>query len=195
MTRRRGFQEAKGDYYICLDSDDYLYDNDAFFKIKRLITEKKCDLVLFNFFMQKETRDKDQRITLFDKPDGFIFEGDEKKELYEKLLAGRDLSTLVIKSPKSSIVDRDVDYSKWKDSLYKGQGEDLFQSMPILSNALRIGYIKDILYFYRWNGGSISRKYELKFYYSFKTIYQREDKYLEHWNISTSIWKKYRTSY
>ena len=24
MTRRRGFKEAKGDYFICLDSDDYL---------------------------------------------------------------------------------------------------------------------------------------------------------------------------
>ena len=54
MTRRRGFKEAKGDYFICLDSDDYLRDNNALLKIKKMIVEKGCDLVVYNYLAEKQ---------------------------------------------------------------------------------------------------------------------------------------------
>lgn len=184
MTRRRGFQEAKGDYFVCLDSDDYLCDDDALAKIKKMIVEKNCDLVVYNYLMEKETREQDKRICLFEKPDGYVFKDSEKSVLYEKLIMGQFFNPIVAKAPKRTIVDIDTDYSVWSSQLYKSQGEDLFQSMPILNNAKRIGYINDVLYYYRWNGGSISRNLDLKFYYAYKTIYQREDEYIDKWNLS-----------
>lgn len=184
MTRRRGFKEAKGDYFICLDSDDYLCDYDALKKIKKMIVEKGCDLVIYNYLLEKETRDKDKEIILFDLPDGYIFEGEEKQVLYKKLLVGSGFNAIWIKAAKRKIVDVDVDYSVWKDSLYKSQGEDLFQSMPILDNAQKIGYVNSTLYFYRWNGGSISRNCHLEFYYAYRTIFERELEYFKKWSFT-----------
>lgn len=188
MTRRRGFQEAKGDYFICLDSDDYLCDNEALAKIKKMIVEKKTDLVLYNYLMEKETRDKNQRISLFDKPDGYLFE--EKQVLYEKLLIGRDLNAIWIKAVSRECVDIDVNYYQWKPFICRG--EDLFQSFPMITNAKRIGYISDILLHYRWTESSISNNPKLKFYDAYKTIYTREDEYIRIWNIGDSLAHKAR---
>lgn len=196
MTRRRGFQEAKGEYCVCLDSDDYLYDNDALKKIKNMIVENGCDMIVFDYFMEKESRDKDKVITLFDESDGYVFEGEEKRVLYNKLLIGVFFNCLVIKAVKRDIIDTDIDYAQWKDSLYKSQGEDLFQSLPILDKAQKIGYVKDALYFYRWNGGSISRNYQLEYYYAYRTIYLRETEYLDKWCFDKElIAKKKLTSF
>lgn len=188
MTRRRGFQEAKGEYFICLDSDDYLCDNEALTKIKKMIVEKNCDLVLYNYLMEKETKDMNQRISLFDKPDGYVFE--EKQVLYEKLLIGRDLNAMWIKAVSRECVDINVNYYQWKP--YICRGEDLFQSFPMITNAKRIGYISDILLHYRWTESSISNNPKLKFYDAYKTIYTREDEYIRIWNIDDSLAHKAR---
>lgn len=191
MTRRRGFKEAKGEYCIWIDSDDYLCDNEAFEKIKRLILERDCDLVVFNYLVEKETQEKNQYITLFDKPDRYVFERKEKEVLYKKFLADRDFNPIVNKVAKRSIIDIEEDYSKWDKSIYKGMGEDPFQVMPILDKATRIGYVKDILYFYRWNGDSISRqKSVLEYYYAYKTLYQRQDYYINIWKVNNEIIQK-----
>ena len=184
MTRRCGFKEAKGDYFVCLDSDDYLCDNDALKKIKKMIVEDNCDLVVYNYLMEKETSEKNKVIKLFDLPDGYVFEGDKKTVLYDKLFFGGYFNCLVIKVPSRGVVDIETDYSIWQDSLYKSQGEDLFQSMPILDKAQRIGYINSTLYFYRWNDNSISRNCHLEFYFAYKTLYEREREYLNKWEFS-----------
>ncbi len=190
MTRRRGFKEARGDYFICLDSDDYLCDSDALKKVKNIIVEKSCDLVLYNYLMEKETPEKNQNIELFDLPDGYVFEEEEKQVLYKKLIAGRDLNAMWIKAAKREIVDVDVDYSVWQKDICRA--EDLFQSFPMLTNAKRVGYVKDILLYYRWTESSISNNPKLKFYNAFRTIYQREDEYIEKWDFDSDITHKAR---
>lgn len=184
MTRRRGFKEAKGDYLFCLDSDDYLCDNDALKKIKNLIVDNGCDLVVYNYLAEKQLPTKNQNIELFDLTDGYVFEGKEKQVLYEKLILGCDFNALVIKVARRDIVDIDVDYSQWKDSLYKSQGEDIFQSLPIVDKAQKVGYVNSTLYFYRWNGSSISRNYQLEYYSAYRTFFSRELEYMKIWNFT-----------
>lgn len=188
MTRRRGFQEAKGDYVICLDSDDYWLSDHVLARIRAMIEEKNCDLVLFNYIAGKEDPAQNQNIVLFDHPDGYIFEGKAKEELYKKFLIGRDLNTIWIKAASRKIVDVDVDYSPWKPDICRG--EDMFQSYPILTNAKRIGYIKEPFVHYRWTPGSISNNPKLKFYRAFRTIYRREDEFMQLWNMDEEIVKK-----
>ena len=188
MTRRRGFREAKGDYLICLDSDDYWRSDRVLDRIKELIEKEHCDLVLFNYIAGKEDPANNQNIVLFNHPDGYIFEGEAKKELYQKILIGRDLNAIWIKAASRKIVDVDVDYSPWKPDICRG--EDMFQTYPMLTNAKRIGYIKEPLVHYRWTLGSISNNPKPKFYRAFRTIYRREDEYLSLWNMDTEIVKK-----
>lgn len=188
MTRRRGFQEAKGDYFLCLDSDDYWVSDRVLESIRELIQTGKCDLVVFDYTMGKEDPAQDKHIVLFERPNGFVYSGELKKELYSKLLIGGYFNNIWIKAAARHIVDVDVDYTPWKPDICRG--EDMFQTYPMLNNATRIGYIKEPLVHYRWTPGSISNNPKLKYYYAYRAIFQREDTYLPQWNLDDDTIKK-----
>ena len=188
MTRRRGFKEAKGEYFICVDSDDKLHDSRALEKIRSLIKSSGCDLVIYNYVYGAGGGRAETVRTVFDHKSGHLFRGDSKKEVYEKLLTTNYMNNIWIKCPSRDIVDIDTDYSEWKDDICRA--EDLFQSYPMLNNAKCIGYIKDPLYYYRWAPDSISNKYKFGFFYSFKCIFNREESYLKKWNLSKEITAK-----
>ena len=187
MTRRRGFQEAKGDFFICLDSDDALNDICALEKIRHLIVNKDADLVFYEYTSATElnTQQPDRCITLFDYPNEYVFEEEDKKSLYQKLLLGKDFNSIFIKVISRRVLDLNTDYSQWKNSLVNSQAEDLFQSMPILDAAKRVAYLKEPLYFYRWNPNSISRNIRPDYYYAYRTVYQRADEYLKKWEFTS----------
>lgn len=190
MTRRRAFREARGDYFLCLDSDDYWLSDRVLELVREMIQKNCCDLLLFNYIAGKEDPSKNQNIVLFDHPDGYIFEGDAKKELYRKLLIGRDLNAIWAKVPAKTVVDVDVDYTIWKKDICRG--EDMFQTYPMLTKAKRIGYIKEPLIHYRWTPSSISNNPKLKFYKAFRTIYRREEEYLPKWDMDEGTVRKAR---
>lgn len=177
MTRRRGFKEAKGDFFICLDSDDKLLDRNAFEDIHRLIVKENCDMVMYDYMYGASPNKPERHIRLFDNaPNNSVL--DDKNYLYHCYLSGR-INAMWIKAMSRNIVDIDVDYSVWKSDICRG--EDKFQSFPILTAAKRIGYIARPLYYYRWTSGSISNNPKLKYYDAFRTIYKREDEYMQKW--------------
>lgn len=185
MTRRRGFKEAKGKFFICLDSDDKLYDISTLEKIHNVICDSNCDMVLYNYMYGAGGGREESIRILFEYENGHVFEGDNIKELYEKMVTTNVMNNIWIKCPSRNIVDIETDYSVWKNEICRA--EDLFQSYPMLSNATRIGYIKDPLYYYRWTENSISNKPKFKFCDAFKCIFQREDEYLEKWALSEDV--------
>ncbi len=188
MTRRRGFQEARGEYCVCIDSDDYLCDPNALATVRQRIERDRCDMVFYEYIYGSEDRENDRHITLFDRPDGFIFEGEGKKELYEKILVGGFFNNIWIKVVRRDRVDTDVDYSVWKQDICRG--EDYFQVFPMLTNAQRIGYIKQPFYYYRWTPGSISNSPKLRYYNAFRRIYLRENEYVDRWTADPAVKKQ-----
>lgn len=186
MTRRLGFAEAQGDYLICLDSDDALNDPEALRKLRQLIDQQNADLVIYDYIYAADLHSKqpDRYIQLFDYPCGHLFYGESKEELYHKLLLGKFLTPIFIKAASRKLVDLNVDYSQWKDSLVNSQAEDLLQTLPILDAAQRVAYLNEPLYFYRWNPASISRNVRPDYYYAYRTVYLRTDEYLERWGFS-----------
>ena len=185
MTRRRGFKEAKGDYFICVDSDDKLYDPQVLKKIHRQIEKTGCDLVLYNYVYGAGGGRPERPREILDYPDGYIFEGEEKTILYDRLLTTNFMNNIWIKCPSRAIVDIDTDYSVWKQEICRA--EDLFQSFPVLDNAIKIGYVKEPLYFYRWAPDSISNKVKFEYYNAFRCIDNREDYYVKKWKIADDI--------
>ena len=182
MTRRRGFQEAQGEFFICVDSDDKLLDCRALEKIYSQIRKTNCDLVLYNYCYGAGGGRRERIREILDYPDGYVFEGKEKKILYDRLLTTNFMNNIWIKCPSRKIVDIDTDYSVWKKEICRA--EDLFQSLPILDNATRVGYVKEPLYYYRWASESISNKVKFGYYDSFRCIDSRADFYVNKWQIS-----------
>lgn len=185
MTRRRGFKEAKGDYFICVDSDDKLYDPKALERVYQIITETDCDLVLYNYVYGAGAAREERERKLFDLPSGHIFEKESKKDVYTTLLTTNYMNNIWLRCPSKSIVDIDVDYHQWKDAIVRA--EDLFQSYPVFDNAKRIGYLRYPLYYYRWAPDSISNKYKYSYYDAFKCIFNREDEYLLRWDLPSDV--------
>lgn len=185
MTRRRGFREAKGDYFICVDSDDKLYCTDALEKIHRTIVSTGCDLVIYNYIYSAGGGRPQRESRLLECEDGHVFEGEEKMRLYEKLLTSNNMNNMWIKCPARHVVDVDVDYSQWKQEICRA--EDLFQSYPMLSGADRIAYMADPIYYYRWTPGSIGNQAKFRYYHSLRCIYRRENEYMDRWNVSESV--------
>lgn len=185
MTRRRGFREAKGDYFICVDSDDRLCDPRALEKIRDMIVSTGCDLVIYNYVYGAGGGRAERTSRLMDYENGHVFEGEEKTRLYEKLLTSNNMNNMWIKCPARHVVDLDVDYAQWKAQICRA--EDLFQSYPMLTNAKRVAYMTDPLYYYRWTPGSIGNKPKFRYADSLRCIYQRENEYMEKWNISAEV--------
>lgn len=185
MTRRRGFQEARGDYFLCVDSDDKLWDSRALEKIRNMIEKTGCDLVIYNYIYSAGGGRPQRESKLLDCEDGRVFEGSEKTRLYEKLLTSNNMNNMWIKCPARHVVDLDVDYSQWKAQICRA--EDLFQSYPMLTNAHKIAYMSDPLYYYRWTPDSISNKPKFRYTDSLRCIYQRENDYMQTWGVSAEI--------
>ena len=185
MTRRRGFREAQGDYFICVDSDDKFCDDHALEKIHDMIAKTGCDLVIYNYVYGAGGGRPERTSSLLERENGHVFEGDGKMQLYEKLLTSNNMNNMWIKCPARHVVDIGVDYSQWKTSICRA--EDLFQSYPMLTNAKRIAYMTDPLYYYRWTPGSIGNKAKFQYYDSLRCIYQRENAYIEKWKVAEKI--------
>lgn len=188
MTRRRGFREARGDYFICVDSDDKLWDNCALEKLHDMIASTGCDLVIYNYIYSAGGGRPERGSDLLPFENGHVFEGEEKMRLYEKLLTSNNMNNMWIKCPARHVVDVDVDYSQWKKEICRA--EDLFQSYPMLTNAGRIAYMTDPLYFYRWAPDSIGNNPKFRYCDAFKCIFRREDAYLDKWNVSAELREK-----
>jgi len=185
MTRRRGFREAQGDYFICVDSDDKLWDDRALEKIHDTIGKTGCDLVIYNYIYGEGGGREQRASSLLEYETGHVFAGEEKHILYKKLLTTNNMNNMWIKCPARHVVDIDVDYTQWKSEICRA--EDLFQSYPMLAGADRIAYITDPLYYYRWTPGSIGNTPKFRYADSLRCIYRRENEYLEKWNIPREV--------
>ena len=79
LTRRFSLKQAKGEYIVFVDSDDYVAKN-----LLETLAENfefyACDMLLYNFvrFVEGEEGESSPIIPF---PDGTVFEGDNKYEL------------------------------------------------------------------------------------------------------------------
>ena len=158
-ARRIGLNNASGKYIVFVDSDDFL-DNDALEKIHDIIRKHDIDVVIYKW----KTVDQNNNL-ISDSIDGVLPEGIVSKEkVFEIIIKSSSLNSLCIKAFRLELCDLQVDYSKY----YKyGNGEDLLQSLPILSNATYIYYLNDSLYNYRMNPQSITHVFKKE---RFKTL-------------------------
>lgn len=150
-TRRTGISLARGEYCVFLDADDYLAE-EALAVVRETIDRTGADVVIFNFYNDYEST----RSLAAAKPvyaDNTVFCGEQKRAVYEEIIASWRLNNLVTKAIRTPLVKQDdTPYEEFADN---AQMEDLLQSLYPVTHAETIAYRDRPLYYYRRRSGSI----------------------------------------
>jgi glycosyltransferase involved in cell wall biosynthesis len=188
MARRVAIQEARGDAFVFLDSDDMI-SSDCLEKLNTVFNSQCCDLIIYDFI--RRGADGDEKHHKLNIPTG-VYQGEDKKEIQKLLISTNQINNLWIKSVKRNCVDITADYSIYSSVSI---GEDILQSLPLIDRAKSIVYLSEPLYIYRKNECSMTLNYWGKQYYSSKIVLRRMKEYVEKWDEDGSFSIMYLKKY
>lgn len=175
-ARNCGIQYASGDICLFIDSDDCVRQ-DYLARIFDRFQAADCDLLLFNGSSHK---DFSSPFFTFSFHDGQVFEGDDKRFIYELAVTTRNLNVLWIKAVSMELVRQ----AQNEHHGFEGRnGEDLLYSLPMISKAQRICYLDECLYYYRQREGSTIRTYNPALSKSIKYVHQVMETYIDQWGM------------
>ncbi|MBR3780684.1 MAG: glycosyltransferase family 2 protein [Clostridia bacterium] len=187
-ARQVGIENAKGEYSLFVDSDDYV-ENNLLETVNECINRNdNTDMVIYSFRYYSSGKTTERKTTLT--TNETVFTKDNKKELYEALISTTFITSLWTKALKTEILKNDpTDYSLYYD---KNMAEDWFRSIHLLTDAKKIVYINEPLYNYRTNEESISRSFrpetiEKK---NILYVYDRFMEYLPKWDMDTEEYRQ-----
>lgn len=179
LTRRRGFREARGDWFICIDSDDYAADDLLESVVETIKKHEGCDMVMYNYYyVNDQGETSPSRLKL---KDGSVYSGENKQELYAARLTTNSINNMWLRAVRRDIVDIEADYSKLG---LKNMCEDAVQVLPLYTNAKKTVYIDKPLYYYRKSDGSITSNTTMENWRAIHRSFALEQDYLSIWNVS-----------
>ena len=159
-ARRAGLRQARGEYCVFVDSDDFL-ECTALESLSTVIDSCGPDIIIYNAQKYEEGAVMPFFEDIF--PEGEIA---DKQTVYDMLLLSYKINALWMKACKRSLVDVEADYSPFYRCNF---GEDLLQSVPLIRQADHIYYHNRTLYNYRVSTGMMS-KCSPHYYWSYKKV-------------------------
>lgn len=184
-ARRIGIQNAHGDYYCFLDSDDFIVPN-FLETLDKELQESYADMVIFGY-----TRVDVVGKVVEETPPPLVkgkYSLQEMDQIRDIVVLSDKLNNLCFKCIKSELFDRDNDYSKYYAIR---NGEDLVQSLPLFDKATLISVINDCLYLYRSNPKSMANsKVNIQTIDSWLAMYTILCEYAERWGYPESFYRQ-----
>ena len=182
LTRRRGFREASGDWFLCIDSDDYAAPNLLETVVATITAHASCDMVMYNYhYVDDQGVFSPSRLTL---EDGSVFNGERKQQLYEMRLTSTSINNMWLRAIHRSIVDIDADYSQ---SGIRNMCEDALQVLPLYTNTIQTVYVDRPLYYYRKNSSSITGRTSFAHWQAIFRSFVLEEPYAAQWNVPVEV--------
>lgn len=153
-ARQTGINEAVGTYCLFVDSDDYIESN-LLEEVDKAFVSAEADMVIFSFCYFSDNKKIPRKATVSDTD--AVYEGNNKKCLYEALMFTPLITSIWSKAVKTSVLKNDkTDYKRY---YAENMGEDQFRSISLLTDSKKIKYINKALYNYRTDNLSISRNF------------------------------------
>lgn len=157
MTRIVLAEKISGEYGVFVDADDYVTE-DWLEKVNKSITKTNADIVIYDFNKETSKGGFLYYNTIVGFPKSTIIESEELNKIYEQYFSSNRLNQMFTKVIKSSYL-RDISNFKIHEGL--STGEDAVFVSGILSKVKKIYYLKEALYFYRFNQKSITNTVSL----------------------------------
>ena len=148
-TRLFGLEQAKGEYIVHLDADDYL-ENNALQYLKSIFQKYHCDCTIFGFRSFKD----DKILNVYTIDNNHL--STDKHEICSRIFSGVEYNALWRKAYKRDIVD----HGKLDELYHIHKGEDLLLSLGVVRCCRSIFFTNEVLYNYRINDESIMHKKE-----------------------------------
>lgn len=153
-ARRAAFAAARGDYVVCVDSDDMLRD-DALAKIRRAIETTGAEVVFFDWSRERDfSRDRDGL--------GICETGEtvsvSKNDVLRLLFSSRKINNMCMHAVRRNCIDLESAMRMNRKLQY---GEDLYWSVPIYEKSSVFAYVAEPLYYYRPNEKSITHTFSV----------------------------------
>ena len=146
-ARCYAIEHAQGDYYVFLDSDDYL-SLDTLETLHRYISETGADCIIYGFEWLRPEGLVHAKCALCDC--GRVIT--DKREFYNIIFNNDSYNSLCRKCVKASCFDGRDHSARY----HIKNGEDLVQSLEIIENARSAVFIPEMLYRYRYNPTSVT---------------------------------------
>lgn len=152
QTRLFGKKIAKGDYFVSIDSDDYVTFNMLEVLKRKLMEFKYPDIICFNMY-------KILNGVIISYSDYFkkqkMYLDSNLNDIYNEALSTYKFNSMCTKIVRTSLLKNDnTNYSK----NVINHGEDIAISLFLIFNAKSILIVEDYLYFYRQNNLSTTHK-------------------------------------
>ncbi|MGN1014134.1 MAG: glycosyltransferase family 2 protein [Butyricicoccus sp.] len=158
-TRRVLFRQATGEYYLCVDSDDWIEVHTVETLI-RYIQYADADLVLFGF---DRVSDDGHQITAMKEfaEDKTIFAGESMQELRQKFAMTGELNSIWSKLISKRLISQSDD----SNPIYRqiAMGEDKVQLLPVFMRAQRAVYCASCLYHYRYSDVGMCQNFKAEY--------------------------------
>lgn len=151
-ARRVAIENAKGEYCVFVDSDDFA-ELILLEKINQCLNQiPDIDIVMYSYYYFADGNRKEHSKIA---NNGTVWNSDNKTELFKKLVFSGEIDAIWIKAIKTDLLLKDtIPYEKYQ---HKNMSEDLLQSLYPITYANKIFYLDIPLYDYRYNNQSISR--------------------------------------
>lgn len=180
-ARRVGIENACGEYSVFIDSDDAV-QNCLLSTLDEYISGYGADMVLYSFVYYDGKKTAPRNKKLFE--DGYVLEGENKKELYESFISSPDYYAICTKCVRTDIMKADdIDYKKY---YCMNMSEDVLQSLYPITHAKKIIFADKELYLYRYNPGSVSHVMDADTIYKKNTshVFKMMREYMPVWGIA-----------
>lgn len=188
LTRVDLMKSAHGEYLVHLDSDDSLRI-DALSLVKKAIEQYQPDMVIYGLHrIGLDGTGTDQLMT----NTSLIYEGSDKVALYKTMCSTSQLNNYVTKVARRGLAlssEMFLNYPQVKI------GEDLLQSLPIMTNAQKIFYLAEPLYNYRKNIGSMTLGGAKNRYESESIVFSELIRYSKLWGIHDEMFSVIQRRY